>query len=354
MRTKYAKVFLISKTINHKARTMLEINGSYGEGGGQILRSSLALSMITQTPFRLHSIRAGRKVPGLRKQHVTCVKAAAEICNAQVTGVQLGSSEVTFVPGDVTPGEYRFATGSAGSAMLVFQTIFPALMTEKEKTTVTIQGGTHNLMAPPFEFIRDSFLGFLASHGVKCTAELHRYGYYPAGGGEVTFSVLPSEVKPFFVDGSGEIESLSAISYIIRKPRTVMDEQLEEIAEVLPGSYCEGIISPAVGPGNHVAVSVKREDHVQVFTGFGKRNRSHTITARVVAQRAKQFLESGCFCDSHLADQLLIPLYLAGSGSFTCPEPTLHTTTNAKVIEWFTGVRIAIDQVDDAVWKISL
>ena len=173
-------------------RVTVTIDGAQGEGGGQILRSSLALSIITQTPLELVQIRAKRKQPGLRPQHLMAVQAAAQISGAEVEGAKVGARRLRFVPGPVRPGSYRFSIGTAGSGTMVFQTVLPPLMLAEAPSTVVIEGGTHNAKAPPFEFIERAFLPVLAKIGPQVTATLNRPGFYPKGGGQMTFHIQPS------------------------------------------------------------------------------------------------------------------------------------------------------------------
>ncbi|MCA9068770.1 MAG: RNA 3'-phosphate cyclase, partial [Planctomycetaceae bacterium] len=176
---------------------MIEIDGSTGEGGGQMLRTSLALSMATGKPFRIHRLRANRKKPGLKRQHLTAVRAAAEISGATVQGDELNSQEVHFEPGPVQPGHYRFDIGSAGSTTLVLQTVLPVLMLGTEPSHLTLEGGTHNGMSPPLDFLESAFLPLLAKMGPQVSLKLVRRGYYPAGGGHFEATIQPVEkLKP--------------------------------------------------------------------------------------------------------------------------------------------------------------
>jgi RNA 3'-terminal phosphate cyclase (ATP) len=170
---------------------MITIDGSQGEGGGQILRTSLALSLVTGQPFRMERIRAKRQKPGLLKQHLTAVEAAKTVGCAELTGAALGSQTLEFIPGPVTPGNYRFAVGTAGSATLVLQTVLPALLTASGLSTLTLEGGTHNPMAPPFDFLEESFMPMIHRLGPSVELELKRPGFYPAGGGRFHARVQP-------------------------------------------------------------------------------------------------------------------------------------------------------------------
>ena len=168
------------------------IDGSEGEGGGQVLRTSLSLSAITDKPVRIENVRGKRKKPGLFRQHLTAFKAAAEICDARVEGAELKSSEIAFHPGKIKGGEYRFDIGTAGATNLVAQTVLPILTHADTKSTVTITGGTHNQWAPTFDFLNQAFLPQFRKMGGRATAEIHAYGFYPAGGGSVTLHVKPT------------------------------------------------------------------------------------------------------------------------------------------------------------------
>src|SRR5262249_47279895 len=174
--------------------TMISIDGSFGEGGGQILRTALGLSLFTGQPFRIDKIRAGRKNPGLLRQHLTAVKAAAKIGQAEVTGVNIRSTQLTFSPGPVAAGDYQVAVGTAGSATLVLQSVLPALLISDDQdrqTRLTLEGGTHNPFAPPFDFLAKAFLPLLERMGARIEVRLERYGFYPAGGGRFGMPIEP-------------------------------------------------------------------------------------------------------------------------------------------------------------------
>src|SRR6516225_361743 len=172
----------------------LGIDGSQGEGGGQVLRSSLALALVTGKPVTVDRIRAGREKPGLMRQHLTAVNAAVEICGGHATGAALGSRSITFEPQPVRPGEYRFDVGSAGSATLVLQTVLPALLIAEGPTTLILEGGTHNAWAPPFDFLEKAFVPLVNRMGPHVEVELDRHGFYPAGGGRFRVHIQPARM----------------------------------------------------------------------------------------------------------------------------------------------------------------
>jgi RNA 3'-terminal phosphate cyclase (ATP) len=171
---------------------VIEIDGSFGEGGGQILRSSLALAIVTGQPVRLSNIRAGRRKPGLMRQHLTAVNAAAAICGATVDGERIGATELTFTPGAVRAGEYQFSIGTAGSTTLVLQTVLLPLLTAGGPSRIVLEGGTHNPFAPPFDFLERAYLPLINRMGPNVRATLERPGFYPAGGGRIAIEIEPA------------------------------------------------------------------------------------------------------------------------------------------------------------------
>jgi len=337
---------------------MLVIDGSLGEGGGQILRTSLALSLVTGVPFRIENIRARRKKPGLMRQHLTAVKAAAEIGHAEVTGAKIGSLELTFAPGEVVPGEYRFSVGTAGSTMLVLQTVLPALLTAAASSSLTLEGGTHNPFAPPFDFVQRTFLPILNRMGPTVTATLERPGFYPAGGGRCRVVVGPApKLRRLDLLERGAIRRRSAKAVVAGLPRHIAEREIRTIQRLLrwdddavrvdelPGEY---------GPGNVVTIELESEHITEVFTGFGEKGVRAEEVARGVAEEARRYLEANVPVGEHLADQLLIPLALAGGGSFRTLPLSQHSRTNAEVIPMFLHVEIVTTQTGEAQWLVEL
>jgi RNA 3'-terminal phosphate cyclase (ATP) len=337
---------------------MLSIDGSFGEGGGQIIRTSLALSLITGRAFRVYNVRARRERPGLQRQHLTAVTAAAAIGGARVDGAHVGSKEFTFVPGEVRPGEYKFSIGTAGSTMLVLQAVLPPLMIADEPSLLLFEGGTHNTKAPPFEFIQRTFLPLVNRAGPTVSVELQRYGFYPPGGGRFNVYVEPSaELKRLDLLERGAILSERARALVVNLPVHVGERELAVASEQLgwmPDQFDLEESTDAVSAGNVFTISVESESLTEVFTGIGERGvRAETVAARVVRE-AQRYLEVGAPVGEHLADQLLIPLALARGGSYTTGTPTLHTTTNIEVIKKFLPVEITTTQLTEDVWKVEV
>jgi len=338
---------------------MIDIDGSQGEGGGQVLRTSLGLSMVTGKPFRIRNVRAGRKKPGLLRQHLTAATAAARICSARIVGAELGSKDLVFEPGPVTPGKYHFAVGTAGSATLVLQAVLPALLRAGGPTALALEGGTHNPFAPPYPFLALSYLPVLNRMGARVNAELLRPGFYPAGGGKLAVRVEPvNELQPLRLDERGAVRSIRATILIAHLPansigpreRAVLLRELdlrEHAVEIKP---CD----TSAGPGNVVYVTVECENMTAVFSAFGARGRSSESVAGDAAAQVRAYLESGVPVDEHLADQLLIPMALAGAGGFTTVAPSSHTQTNIRVIEQFLDVGFGLCEIRDGAYRIEL
>jgi RNA 3'-terminal phosphate cyclase (ATP) len=340
---------------------MITIDGSQGEGGGQIIRTSLALSLITGKPFRIYNVRARREKPGLQRQHLTAVRAAAAIGGAQVEGAAVGATAFTFHPGAVTPGDYAFPIGTAGSTTLVLQTILPPLMIAPAPSTLVFEGGTHNVHAPPYEFIVKTFLPLVNRMGARVTTELMRYGFYPPGGGRFEARVEPaSKLRPLELLARGEVRARRARALVVKLPPAIGERELGVVSAQLGWGASEGdelrveTSQNASSPGNVLTLEIESEHLTEVFTGVGERGvRAETVAERAVAE-ARAYLDTDAPVGEHLADQLLIPFALAGGGSYTTGQPSLHTTTNIEVIKMFLDVRISARPLDDNVWKVEI
>jgi len=337
---------------------MLVIDGSYGEGGGQILRTTLALSLVTGKPFRIENIRAGRKKPGLLRQHLTAVNAAASIGQAAVVGASLGSQQLTFEPGEVVPGDYAFAVGTAGSATLVLQTILPPLLTASGPSALTLEGGTHNPFAPPFDFLAKVFLPLINTMGPQVLANLQRPGFYPAGGGKFQVAIRPSGgLTGFDLLERGEIRRRQAKAIVAGLPRHIAERELKVIQQAMKWDRtCLTIeeLPGSPGPGNVVTVELGSEHVTEVFTGFGQRGLKAETVADGVVQAARRYLAADVPVGEHLADQLLVPLALAGRGSFKTLPPTSHTKTNLEVLKHFLPIDISLEQVGEHACLVKL
>jgi RNA 3'-terminal phosphate cyclase (ATP) len=337
---------------------MLTLDGSFGEGGGQIIRSSLALSVITGKPFRIYNVRARRDKPGLQRQHLTAVMAAAEICGAQVEGARLGTNEFTFAPDETKPGEYHFPIGTAGATMLVLQTILPPLMISHEPSIITLEGGTHNKHAPPFDFLQKTFLPLVNRTGPHVSIELERYGFYPPGGGRINVYIEPrSAPERLEIEERGKVLDRCARALVVKLPASIAERELYVIAEHLGFAHDELRVETsdnALSPGNVVMIEIRSRHLTEIITSVGERGVRAEQVAERAAREAAAYLAANAPVGEHLADQLLIPLALAGGGSFTTGPLSLHTTTNIEVIKKFLDVKIKTTPLEGEVWRVEI
>lgn len=328
----------------------VEMDGSRGEGGGQVLRTSLSLAAVLGNRLRVTNVRAGRRKSGLLRQHLTCVKAIAAITNADVRGAELGSTEVEVRPQGVAAGNYHFSVGSAGSTLLVLQTVLPVLLFADDVSSVTIEGGTHNPFAPPFEVISHSFLPLLRSIGVKCTAELVRPGYMPVGGGEIRVTIEPwTERKPLELLERGEFVSRRAEILMSHLEPRIAQREVKQVVRTLGWQGREVRVverSSSRSAGNVCLAFLEHENVTEVFSALGSRGVRGKEVVRTLAADLERYLATDAPVGEHLADQLLLPLALGAGGEFRAASPTLHTTTNAEVIGSFLPNQVELDEAD--------
>jgi RNA 3'-terminal phosphate cyclase (ATP) len=337
---------------------MIKIDGSEGEGGGQVLRSALALSVLTGQPFEITNIRAGRAKPGLLRQHLTALRAAAAVCGGKYSdNAGLGSQSLSFYPGDVRAGNYEFAVGTAGSATLVVQTILLPLLRAGQASRVIVSGGTHNPAAPPFPFLEASFIPALRAMGAELSLKLLNAGFMPAGGGKVMAEIRPSRlVAPLRLETRGEAMEITAEAWFANLPFNVAERELAHVGQRLglSGSQLKVREVKSAGPGNMLTVSVRHAQVTEVFSGFGTRGVTAEEVADVVADEVEGYLASKAAVGPHLADQLLLPLASGPGGRFTTMEPTPHTLTNARVIAAFLPVDIVFAARDDGTTGVNV
>lgn len=338
---------------------MLTIDGSRGEGGGQIFRSSLALSLVSGTPFRIERIRAGRAKPGLMRQHLTALEAAAAIGEASVEGAAVGSPEVVFRPTRVRAGAYRFAVGTAGSTGLVLQTVLLPLATAGGPSTLTLEGGTHNPYAPPFDFLASAFLPLLRRMGVRVEARLDRAGFYPAGGGRMTVDIGEGRaLTPLELPARGATRRRRARALISRLPRQIGDRELAVVRSRLGWAEDELEVvtlgEGMAGPGNVLLLEIESAHVSEVFTGFGEVGVRAEAVAEQAVQEARRYLAADVPVGPYLADQLLLPLALAGGGRFRTVPLTRHATTNIEVVRQFLGTSIEVVPVSDTAVEVTV
>lgn len=320
---------------------MITIDGSEGEGGGQVLRYSAALSLLTGEPFTIQNIRGGRAKPGLMRQHVTALEAACAIGGAECSGLTVGASELTFRPGSVRGGKYHFAVGTAGSTGLVLQTVLVPLMLADAPSRLVIEGGTHAMAAPPFEFLQKTLLPVLERMGPKLSITLERHGFYPRGGGRIVVDIDPAPLRPIECVDRGAFKGGKVEALVTGIPFDIADRELKAARKALaewPDEAFAPVQLPAdLGPGNALLVEAEFEHVTEVMFGFGKLGVPAERLAKTAAKRMAGYLASSAFAGPYLQDQLLLPFAMAGEGGFSTVKLSEHTRTAARLIEGFTG-----------------
>lgn len=350
---------------------MIVIDGSQGEGGGQVLRSSLSLSILTGRPFRIEKIRAGRKNPGLMAQHLACVDAATAVSRAEVTGASPGSQTITFAPGEIRPGRYSFEIPTAGSACLVLQTIFYPLSMAGGASTVSIQGGTHVNWSPCYHYLALNWLPALEQAGFQAHLELLQAGFYPQGGGRIQASIHPAKsLAPLDLQQRGKLRRIRGLTMVANLPLSIADRQrrqalrrLEELRRdpnypelaALPAPRLQTLQLPARFKGTCLLLVAEFDGSRACFFGLGALGKPAERVADEALDPLLEFLSGPAALDRYLADQLLLPLSLAnGRSSLTTQEITGHLLTNAKIVEAFLPARIQIEAWTGRTGRITI
>jgi RNA 3'-terminal phosphate cyclase (ATP) len=327
---------------------MLTIDGSYGEGGGQILRTALALSAVLDRPVLIEKIRAGRKNPGLQAQHLAGVRALAQVTGAKVEGATVGSVSLSFAPGGIAGGAYQWDVGTAGAISLVLQTILIPLARARASSRVAITGGTHVPWSPPFPYIEQVLLPVLADMGLRASLTLRRWGFYPKGGGMVEGTVEPSVLRPLTLIHRGPVKEIGGLSAVAGVPLTVAERQRDRALSHLKalGVSCriDCCSVEARNPGTVLFLLVACEGGRAGLTSLGEKGKPAERVADEACDQVFAYLDRVGVADPFLADQLLVPMTLAsGCSSLTTTRVTEHLLTNRWVVEQFLPGRVRIE-----------
>jgi RNA 3'-terminal phosphate cyclase (ATP) len=336
------------------AMELLTLDGRMGEGGGQVLRSALSLAVALGRPVRVEHVRGGRAKPGLLRQHLTALRAAAAISGGAIEGDELGSAEVVLRPGSVRRGSYELGVGSAGSALLVLQTVLPPLFLADGPSTLVLEGGTHNPLAPPFEFLRDAFAPLLARAGAGLALELERPGFHPAGGGRLRAVVTPATTpQPLELLERGAERARRAEIALAHLPREIAEREWNVLARELPGlARVDRELASSVGPGNCVSIHLEFEHATEVVTAFGERRVGAERVAQRAASEARRYLRASAPVGEHLADQLMLPLALLAGGRYRTFAPSPHARTNAEVVNAFLPGAVSFEERAQDDWIV--
>jgi RNA 3'-terminal phosphate cyclase (ATP) len=328
----------------------IELDGSFGEGGGQILRTSLALSLVTGRPFHLRNVRARRPKPGLHPQHLMCVRAAARVGGATVRGDRLGSTDLVFEPGDVVAGDYHFPIGTAGATGLVLHTLYlPLALRGVGPSHVRIEGGTHVTASPCFHFLDTTWRAYMALLGMQVRLSMSRPGFYPRGGGEVKAWIEPSpRLRGLELRERGSVTRVSGFSAVGRLPEHIAERQARQAGQRLAETGLEVAIRQEAWhnrPGTVLGLVVETAPVPALFFGLGERGKPAERVADEAADQVLAYLGAApAAVDPHSADQIVLPLALAeGPSAYSVSEVTRHLCTNIEVIHRFVERDIACD-----------
>lgn len=336
----------------------LHIDGAQGEGGGQILRTALALAAVTGRDLTVERVRGGRRKPGLLRQHLTALKAVARICDGEVEGDELGSRQVILRPGEIQPGEHHFSVGSAGSANLVLQTVLPLLWSAPGPSTVVVEGGTHNPMAPTAEFLSRSFLPLLARMGPKARLTLERPGFHPVGGGRLRLEIEPTtDWTPLTLTERGAERSREACALVAHLPASIGRRELAAFSQRVswPAGRLRVESAPsAEGPGNVISAAVEYAHVTFVATAFGQKAVRAEQVGRELGGQLRDHFASTVPVGPHLADQLILPMALGAGGAFVTGPLTEHTRTNIDVVRHILGTEIEVVPLDEGAVRVEV
>lgn len=340
----------------------LLIDGSRGEGGGQIIRTSLALSCLTGRPIEITNIRAGRAKPGLARQHLTAVRAARTICGGAVTGDEIGSQHLIFAPGPLETREFHFPVGTAGSATLVAQTILPALMSAAQPSTVVFEGGTHNKAAPPWDYLDRIWLPLIESMGPRFERTLHSHGFYPAGGGRFEITVHPSEtLRGLELVETGGKPTGQVTALVSRLPEDIGERECQWIRHKAGWKSRQTsvrTVTDSPGPGNVVMIQIRYPEAVELFSGFGERGLPAEKVAALAWNEARAFLADEVPVGPHLCDQLLLPAALAAlqgqTSRWVTGVLTEHSLTQIETLKLFFELVIDIEELNRRQRRVTV
>lgn len=344
---------------------MIEIDGSYGEGGGQVLRTSIALAAVLEKEIRVFNIRAGRAEPGIRPQHMTGVKAAAQLSSAEMKGFEVGSTELVFKPGKLRSGSFSFDVGTAGSITLVLQTLMPILSFSPGKVTLEITGGTDVKWSPPIDYVISVAVPLLQTIGYSAVLERLKRGHYPRGGGKARLTAVGvHSLGPMASRSRGNILPVGGISHSVGLPEHVAARQATgAIRRITDANWprTEFLIDAQrdgnyLGPGSGITVYAKTStDSILGADSLGERGKPAEQVGEIAGERLVEEIASGAILDRHMGDMIIPYLILAeGTSEITVSRVTQHTMTNAKVAEWLTGKKIDLEGELDRPGKLRM
>lgn len=328
---------------------LLHIDGSQGEGGGQIVRTALALAALLQKNVKISNIRANRKRPGLRPQHLVAVRALSEITRAEMEGAHENSGQLSFAPGTIRGGDYRFIIKTAGSTSLVLAAVLPPLLFAAVPSRITIEGGTHVPFSPPYHYLETVFCPALLAMGGRVEMRLEKWGWYPEGGGSVNIRVSPCQgLQAVRLTRRGRLRGLELLVGLANLPLHIARREREQVEKIMEKNGFEvksGFVpASSLGTGNVVFLKGVFERAVAGFSALGRKGKPAEKVAEEVCRDWLTFINTGAAVDPHLADQLLVYMALArGKSALRTTGMTSHLLTNIGIIERFLPVHFDLD-----------
>lgn len=327
---------------------MIEVNGSHGEAGGQILRTAIALSAVTGKPFRIFNIRKGRSTPGLKPQHLKAIETVANISNGNVNGAKIGFTEVEFHPREIKGGKFEVDIGTAGSITLLLQALIPPLLHAEQNTKIELTGGTNVLWSPTTDFFRHVFCNFLDRIGVNIRVDVRKHGFYPRGGGKVNVRMQPNKnLKPLELVKRGKLDRIDIWSISSRdlKDKKVAERQLHAFRKILNvRGHEHAVYVDTLSTGTSIHAHVHYNNTKLGADVLGERGKPAEKIGEECAFLLKSQMDSGACLDRWMADQILPYMALVGKGSISVAEITDHCISNMWVIEKFLPVKFEIKE----------
>lgn len=335
----------------------MQVDGSYGEGGGQILRTAVAFSALTKKPVKITNIRANRPNPGIKPQHYVAIKSIKELCNAETGELEIGSSNLKFMPGDIKGGEYKFDIGTAGSITLVFQACILSSLKTKKPITMRLTGGTDVKWSPSWDYFEYVFLPIIQKMGLSVNAKLIKRGYYPKGGGEAVITINPcKDILPLQLDKKQEFTEVNGIIHIANLPDHIGTRMKGAVIKMLLKKNLKTSLkiekTTSLSTGTGVTLWIQSKDTVLGSTVLGEKGASSEKVGDAAATGLIREIESGATLDVHAFDQMLPYMVMAKEeGESTCivREVSSHAQTNMWLIKQFFNVQVETTQIDETV-----
>jgi RNA 3'-phosphate cyclase len=327
---------------------MINVDGSYGEGGGQILRTSLSLSSLFGKSVKITNIRANRPKPGLAQQHMMGIKALRDMTGAEVKGLRAGSTEIEFSPGELRSGQYRIDIGTAGSITLILQALLIPSAFSQDEVELRITGGTDVRWSPPIDYVKSVFLPIARKMGYQAEIELISRGYYPKGNGKIRANILPiKSLAPIKLTGRGDLKAVKGVAHSLNLPCHIVERFVKSAKEALPGYECDIVLEckKNFSTGCGITLWANYENSVLGASSIGEIGKPAEKVGREAGQGLLEEIRGGAPLDRHMSDQIIPYMALArGTSEVAVRELTPHLKTNIYITEKILGNKFQIKE----------